>query len=138
MDPSVPLETICRLIIRARQLEGRISMNDLDGGDGADDPDEIMPDDITAGSEDGTDTTAEDELRALLGSLSIDEISDVLALAWIGRGTYDASEWDDAREEAADAQDRVDQLLDLPMLAAYLDAGLSAFDLSCEGMDRAG
>ena len=29
-----------------------------------------------------------------------------------------------------------DYLLELPMLSAYLDAGLAAFDLSCDGRGR--
>ena len=60
------------------------------------------------------------------------------ALAMIGRGTFDASEWDEALEEATeeDANSIVDQLLDMPMLAGYLDAGLTAFDLSCDGMGQ--
>ena len=62
----------------------------------------------------------------------------MLALAWVGRGTYDASEWDDAIEEANDqnAEGAVDQLLEMPMLAAYLDAGLAAFELSCDGVGQ--
>ena len=30
----------------------------------------------------------------------------------------------------------VDQLLDMPMLAGYLDAGLTAFDLSCDAIGQ--
>jgi hypothetical protein len=40
---------------------------------------------------------------------------------------------DVASEEVDDA---ADFLLDLPMLAAYLEGGLAAFDLSCDGMGQ--
>ena len=70
--------------------------------------------------------------------LGDDQVQEVLALAWVGRGTYDASEWEDALEEAADpnAEDPVDQLLDMPTLAAYLEGGLAAFDLNCDGIGQ--
>ena len=52
--------------------------------------------------------------------------------------TYDASEWGDALEEAADpdSEDPIDQLLDMPTLAAFLDAGLAAFDMNCDGIGQ--
>jgi hypothetical protein len=75
---------------------------------------------------------------ALLDDLGDDQLQELLALAWVGRGTYDATEWTDALEAAADAdsEDPVEQLLDMPTLAAYLDAGLAAFDLNCEGIGQ--
>ena len=39
---------------------------------------------------------------ALLDDLGDDQVQEVLALAFVGRGTYDASEWDEALEAAAD------------------------------------
>ena len=65
-------------------------------------------------------------------------MAEILALALIGRGTYDLSEWDDAIEEASDgdAADAIGQLQDMPMLSAYLEAGLAAFDLSCDGIGQ--
>jgi 3-phenylpropionate/trans-cinnamate dioxygenase ferredoxin reductase subunit len=73
-----------------------------------------------------------------LEDLADDEIADVLALALVGRGTYDASEWDEALEAASedDSERMIEQLLDMPMLAGYLEAGLTAFDLSCDGVGQ--
>ena len=80
----------------------------------------------------------EDEVRALLEDMADDEIAEVLALALVGRGTFDPSEWDDALDEANEAGpgDSVERLLDMPMLAAYLESGLAAFDLSCDGIGQ--
>lgn len=130
MELSVPLETVCRLIVRARELEAQVPLNDIDEGDPAE------SDDPLAVLEDEANISVEEEVQALLDDLADDEIADVLALAWVGRGTYEASEWDEALEEATAAADPVAQLLDLPMLAAYLDAGLAAFDLNCEGIGQ--
>ena len=124
MDLSTPLETICRLIIRARELEAQVPS--------------IETDDEFAVLEDEANEAIEEEIIALLDDLGDDQVQEILALAWVGRGTYDASEWDEALEAAADpdAEDPVDQLLDMPTLAAYLDAGLAAFDMSCEGIGQ--
>jgi hypothetical protein len=116
MELTVSLETLCRLIVRARELEAQ----------------------VPAIENDDANEAIEDEVRSLLEDLPEDEAAEVLALAWVGRGTYDASEWDEALE-AANEDDNdlvVDQLLDMPMLAGYLDAGLAAFDLSCDGIGQ--
>ncbi len=131
MELTVPLETVCRLIVRARELEAQVPAIETD-----DEEDPTDSDDPFAVLEDEANTAVEDEVRALLEDMADDEIADVLALAMIGRGTYDASEWDDALDEGADAGDAVDQLLDMPMLSAYLEAGLAAFDLSCQGIGQ--
>src|SRR6185295_13106458 len=80
----------------------------------------------------------EEELRAILDDLADDQLAETLALAWVGRGTYDSSEWDEALAEAGDTdpESTVDELMDMPLLASYLDAGLAAFDYSCEGVGQ--
>ena len=133
MDLITPLETICRLIIRARELEAQVPAVDPHNDDPVDDSD-----DVYEVLEDETNETVEEELRAALDDLAEDQIAEVLALAWVGRGTYDAAEWDEAYAEAADGggDDPIEQLMDMPMLAGYLDSGLAAFDLSCEGVGQ--
>jgi len=134
MELSVSLDTVCRIIVRARELEAQVPSTD---------PDETEEEAADADDEfsvlvDEDNQAIETEILALLEDLADDQIAEVLALAWIGRGTYDASEWDEALEAAGDpdAEDPVDQLLEMPMLAACLDAGLAAFDLSCEGVGQ--
>ncbi|WCT72033.1 DUF3775 domain-containing protein [Sphingomonas naphthae] len=133
MELSVSLETICRLIIRARELEAQVPAIE---NDEEDDPSDS--DDQFAVLEDEANTGIEEEIQALLEDLGEDQLAEILSLAWVGRGTFDATEWDDALEEAGDenAQSMIDQLLDMPTLAANLDAGLTAFDLSCEGIGQ--
>ena len=133
MDLSTPLDTICRLIVRAREMEAQVPAEETE-----EDADPTDSDDEFAVLEDEANDAVEEEVRALLDDLGDDQVQEVLALAWVGRGTYDASEWDDALEEAADpdAEDPVDQLLDMPTLAAFLDAGLAAFEMSCDGVGQ--
>jgi hypothetical protein len=133
MELTVSLDIICRLIVRARELEAQVPGIETD-----EDEDPQDTDDGLSVIEDEANEVVEAEIVALLDDLGDDQIAEILALAWVGRGTYDATEWDDALEEAndPDGEDATDQLLEMPMLAAYLDAGLAAFDLSCEGVGQ--
>jgi hypothetical protein len=133
MELSVSLDVVCRLIARARDLEDDDNAVEVD-----DDEEGSEAEDDLSNGEDDANEAVEAELIAILDDLNDDQIGEILALAWVGRGTYDASEWDDALEEANDSggEDAVDQLLEMPTLAAYLDAGLAAFDLSCEGVGQ--
>ena len=132
MDLQTPLETICRLIIRAREMEAQVP------GEVDKDEDPTDSDDEFAVLEDEANEAVEEEIRALLDDLPDDQIEEVLALAWVGRGTYDASEWEEALEEARDSNSEapIDQLMEMPTLAGYLDAGLAASELSCDGIGQ--
>ena len=49
-------------------------------------------------------TSVEEELIASLEDLAEDQQAELLAFAWVGQGTYDAADWDEAIEEAAAAR----------------------------------
>ena len=138
MDLLTPLETLCRIIIRARENEAQVPAQDAE-----EDPDNVDDFDDEGGEglsvlEDELNSGVEEELRAILDDLADDQVAETLALAWVGRGTYDVSEWDEAFAEAneTDPESAVDELMDMPMLAGYLDAGLAAFDYSCDGIGQ--
>jgi hypothetical protein len=66
------------------------------------------------------------ELRALIEDLNVDEAADLLAIMFIGRGDFDAREWDQAM---AEARPRINKrvstyLLAMPMLGEWLEEGL--------------
>ena len=85
--------------------------------------------------EDDGDNPAEAELRAIVDDLAEDEVAEVIALAMVGRGDFEAAEWADAIEAAADEIDSAaDWMLEQPALSTDLEAGLAAFDLSCDGL----
>lgn len=133
MELSVSLETVCRLIIRAREMEAQVPGLTAD-----EEENPLDADDEYAVMDDETNTAIEEEMAAALDELPDDQVAEVLALAWVGRGTYDASEWEEALEEANDrsGESPAEQLMEMPMLAGYLDAGLAAFDLSCTGIGQ--
>lgn len=129
MELSIPLETVCRIIIRAREYEAQVPDEDPDDGSN---PTDDMDVDVL---DDEENSAVEEELRAIIEDLAEDEQVELIALALVGRGTFDASEWDEAVETANDElRDAADYLLGMPLLSSYLDAGLAAFDLSCDGL----
>ncbi len=140
MELLTPLETICRLILRAKEMEAQVPASDPD-----EDPDDVddLDDDGEGGGalsvlEDELDDSVEEEIQAVLEDLAEDQLAEVVALAWVGRGTYDSSEWDEAFSEAGDLDpdERIGELTDMPLLAGYLEAGLAAFDYSCDGIGQ--
>lgn len=74
---------------------------------------------------------AEPELRAFIDNLNEDAQAELVAIAWIGRGSYEAEEWDEAlamaRQEATTPT--ADYLLGMPHVADHLEAGADALDL---------
>jgi hypothetical protein len=137
MDPLTPLETLCRIILRAREYEAQTASD----YDRAEDPDNV--DDEQEGTlsvlEDDINTSVEEELHAVFEDLGEDQLAEVIAFCWVGQGTYDAADWDEAMEEAqalvAEGTDgAIEELMEQPMLASVLDAGLAAFDLNCNGI----
>lgn len=137
MEPLTPLDTLCRIILRAREYEAQTA-SDYDPGES---PENIDGDDGEALSvlEDDVNTSVEEELTAAFEDLGEDQLAEVLAFCWVGQGTYEAADWDEAMEEAnslvGDGTDgAVEELLEMPMLASVLESGLAAFDLSCDGI----
>jgi len=137
MELLTPLDTLCRLILRAKELEAQVPAEDPD-----EDPDN--EDDYDEGGEtlsvleDELNDSVEEEIQATLDDLAEDQLAEVVALAWVGRGTYDSSEWDEAFAEAGElgGEEKIDELMDMPLLAGYLEAGLAAFDYSCDGVGQ--
>lgn len=134
MELVTSLETICRIIIRARELEAQTPTMADDEAD----PDNVDDEDEGGLSSLEDDDTVVEELRGAMDDLADDQMAEVLALFWVGQGTYDATEWDDALAEASEysSGDAIDELLDMPTLAASLESGLAAFDKSCDGVGQ--
>jgi hypothetical protein len=82
---------------------------------------------------------AEGELRAFVDRLNEDEQAELVALFWVGRGSFEAEDWDEAvstaRAEATTPT--ADYLLGSPHFADHLEAGAEAMglDLSDEEED---
>ena len=137
MDPLTPLDTLCRIILRAREYEAQ-TPTDYDGGEAADNVDDEDEGTLSV-LDDTINESVEEELTAAFEDLGEDQLAEVIAFCWVGSGTYEAADWDEAMSEAQDlvssgTAGAIEELMDMPMLASVLESGLAAFDLSCDGI----
>jgi len=133
-------DKVCFVILRARELLEEDLIEDPEREDDEDfDLEHEEAFDQLEEHEEEEPNPLREELMGFIDGLAEEEKVELVALAWLGRGDYDKTEWDDALEAAADrSNDRTaDYLLGLPMLADYLEEGLDAFDLSCADFDEA-
>jgi len=141
MDPLTPLDTLCRIILRAREYEAQ-TPTDYDGGEAAENVDDEEEGTLSV-LDDTINESVEEELTAAFEDLGEDQLAEVVAFCWVGAGTYEAADWDEATEEAqslvsSGTQSAIDELMDMPMLASVLESGLAAFELSCDGIGDLG
>jgi hypothetical protein len=82
---------------------------------------------------------AEGEFRAFLDRLNEDEAAELVAMFWIGRGSFEVEDWAEALATArAEATvPTADYLLGSPHFADHLEAGAEAmgFDITDEEDD---
>jgi len=125
---AISPEKVCFVIMKAREFDAKDEASEPDpGSNPADDMDiEVL--------EEHEDDPVVEELTSLINSLSEDEQIDLVALAWLGRDDYTASDWPAVREEAARAHNQrtAEYLLGIPMLGDFLEEGLSMLGYSCE------
>jgi hypothetical protein len=126
---TIDPDKVCQIIVEARALDAREDA--LDEEEGSNPVDGNMMEALE--EPEGEDAVYE-ELRQFIESLNEDEQIELVALAWVGRGSFSVEEWEDAKAEAQRAHnDRTaDYLLGMPLLADYLAEGLAAFGKSCE------
>jgi len=137
MDPLTPLDTLCRIILRAREYEAQ-TPTDYDGGESPDNVDDEEEGTLSV-LDDALNESVEEELTAVFEDLGEDQLAEVIAFCWVGQSTYEASDWDEASEEAQDLvtegiKGAIAELMDMPMLASVLESGMAAFDVNCDGI----
>lgn len=73
------------------------------------------------------------EFSSTIDDLEPDQQIAIVALMWVGRGDYSVDEWNEALSAAADARTArtADYLIGTPLVADYLQEGLSQFGISC-------
>ena len=74
---------------------------------------------------------AEGELRAFIDRMNEDEQAELTAIYWIGRGSFEAEDWDEAvaTAQAEATTPTADYLLGSPHFADHLEAGAEALGL---------
>lgn len=134
-DLTIAPATVRLIVHKARTVSAAV--ND-DYEDGSEHEVEINGDARDAHHHDGlaeeeTQDQTEREFRQILRGLNVDEAAELIALVWIGRGDYEAAEFNDAVNEAKRRDYRpVRYLTGMPMLGDLLEDGLQAIGVSAE------
>ncbi len=113
--PEIHTDTVAEVILLAREMSESASVGAEDGVSGR------------SGS-----GVAEREFREFVAGLTEDEKLDLVVLYWIGRDSFSADEYEEALETArSEALNRTEEyLVDVPLLADYLESGLEAMGFS--------
>jgi hypothetical protein len=115
---------VSEIIQKARMFDVKEELSDPESGSNPTD------DDMRDILEDSADDPTLQELLEMIRSLDEDEQIHLVALAWVGRGTFDAAEWKNAVMEARAAHNThtAEYLVGLPLLGDYLEEGLAALE----------
>jgi len=125
---NISPEKVAHVIVKAREYDAKVAAwdDDPEALDGAEDTEAIL--------ENRRDDQTRNEVAAFISDLNEDEQVHLVALTWLGRGTFSAEEWseavDTARSEAVNKTE--DYLLGIPLLADYLEEGLEKLGISVE------
>lgn len=130
--PQIATDTVCRIVIKARQFDVKEGEVDPDEASNATD------DGFTDVLEDDPDDPVYLELKSFIDGLDVDDQCELLALMWIGRGDYDQSEWGRAFKLAQDERTErtAEYLLGTPLLADLLSEGMAYYDMNCNELER--
>jgi hypothetical protein len=125
--PDINTEKVCFVIVKARELESEDEGMEPDASNPADDKF------ISVMTEEAF-SSVRAELSEFIDAMDQDEQCELVALAWVGRGDFTAKEWDGALEQARLRRQGLtsEYLLGIPLLASFLESGLSEFGESCE------
>lgn len=125
---TISVEKVCFIIVKAREFDAKDATTEPDPASNPSD------DKGVAVLEEHADDPVAEELASSIEALSEDEQIDLVALAWLGRDGTGPDDWPETRREAARAHNNrtAGYLLGMPMLADFLEEGLSMLGHSCE------
>lgn len=119
---------VAHVIVRARELDAKVASweDTMDGNLREDAPDSVL--------ESFADDATRSELAVFIAGLNEDEQASLVALAWIGRGSFSPDELSEAIDTAKSEQiNRTEAyLMGMPLLADYLEEGLDKLGFSVE------
>jgi len=124
MPLEIAPEKVAHVIIKAREYDAKVDAWNTDNDD-------------EAPNEDGDDSGLRNEIAGFIEALNDDEQSELVALCWVGRGTYEPEDFAEAVETAR--SERVNSvaeyLLGVPLLADYLEEGLEKMGFSVDDVE---
>ncbi len=131
MPLEIAPEKIAHVIIKAREFDVKVGAWDEspEDGDAEEDPASVL--------ESFSDDTVFQEVASFIEALNDDEQVGLVAVTWIGRGTFEVEELEDAittaRDEAVNKTSVY--LLGIPLLADYLEEGLEKLGYSVDDVE---
>ena len=113
------------VIVKSREIAAKVAAWD-DGATSDHDAESIL--------ESFSDDATQDELKGFIRDLNEDEQASLVALAWIGRGSFGPEELEEALATArAERNNRTEEyLLGMPLLPDYLEEALDRLGYSVE------
>ena len=129
---TVSTEKVCFIIVKAREFDAKDIVTEPDPASNPTDDGDVSV------LEDHADDPVLQELTSFIDVLSEDEQIDLVALTWLGRDDYEASDWATVRDEAARSHNRRTStyLLGMPLLSDFLEEGLSMLGRSCDDFEK--
>ena len=125
---EISADKVAHVIVRSREVDVKTDAWDEDA-----DPDPAAEDaDGETILEDLPGDATRQELREFLAALNEDEQASLIALAWIGRGTYAPGELGEAisTAKAEPGANAPEYLFSLPLLPDYLEDALEQLGIS--------
>ena len=131
LDLALDPATIRLFIDKAKALSADLNMENLDQSADTVEFDAERLEDTHhhdgLAEEEAEDFTSE-ELRELIDDLNRDEAAALVAVAWVGRGDFEANNFQQAMTEAIERAEGSTSgyLMGMPLLAEHLESGLDA------------
>lgn len=124
---AISPDKVAYVIIKAREFDAKV--------DAWNEPGDVEENDASnAILENYANDPVRREASAFISALNVDEQVELVAIAWLGRGTFEIDEFDEAvkiaREERVNST--ADYLLGMPLLADFLADGLDKLGYSVE------
>jgi hypothetical protein len=131
MPLEIAPEKVAHVIIKAREYDVKVGAwnSSTEEGDADEDPQSIL--------EDFANDPTRAEIAGFIDALNDDEQAHLVALAWVGRGTFEPEEFDEAVETAKTEKvnSTARYLLGIPLLADFLEEGLEKLGYSVEDIE---
>jgi hypothetical protein len=125
-------EKVAHVIIKSREFDAKVEIWD--------EPSSVRNTEDSADAilEDRSSDATRSEAAEFIAGLNDDEQANLVALTWVGRGTYSVEEFKEAVEMARAERTNPTQeyLLGIPLLADYLEEGLEKLGYSVEAVEN--